>query len=362
MVLNANEKTDKGAFTIDDLVVMHCDELHPVPFAGSKEIDCFGIKSIRYLEYGENTRVPSKVRRPTFPELYDRPKLMVAEFGGFAYDNGSWDGAGFLKCNHSVFILMRWCELAGVEAKSIRKNVPRKRYEELSARIDPGYILAFLNSEQMRTLLAGVNRSAIAGRLQPDDLRQISIPVPDDPNIVSSISALAQKASKIQKRLLPLRMAGWSIDAGHVQAPALIPDDISSLPFGRARVRWGLEITNGDIKVHGLQRSERRLFQGKREAIRLSAFAPDNAAEWLRRQFLSLLEGPTLGEVEASQLKIPETPELAARSLAVLLEEEGDVRALLNEIAEIREKISEQLEGLFREINHPPVRREKSSS
>src|SRR5213079_2929904 len=115
MVLNANEKTQKGAFTIDDLISPTRDATHIAPFVGSKDIDAFGIKRVRYLEYGDETRVPSQVRRPTFPELYDRPKLMVGEFGGFAYDDGTWDNGEFLKCNHSVFILMPWNQLAGVD-------------------------------------------------------------------------------------------------------------------------------------------------------------------------------------------------------------------------------------------------------
>jgi hypothetical protein len=89
-----------------------------VPYVGSKDISDYGIIKLAYLEYGPATRVPAQIRRPTFPELYDRSKLIVAEFGGFAYDDGQWDSRGFLKCNHSVFILMPWHGLSGSITKA----------------------------------------------------------------------------------------------------------------------------------------------------------------------------------------------------------------------------------------------------
>ena len=228
MVLNANEKTNKGAFTIDDLIVDIPDSIHRVPFSGSKDVTNFGISNIRYLEYGAGTRVPTQVRRPTFPELYECPKLMAAEFGGFAYDDGQWDVGGYLKCNHSVFLMVRWCDLAGVDNKSIRsdldKRLPMRNQLEIeSAKIDPWYVLAFLNSQQMRALLDGVARSAIAGRLQPDDLRQITIPIPNDPALVAHIAHLAQQTSAILKQLLPIRKQGWQITDQAAVAPAVIP-------------------------------------------------------------------------------------------------------------------------------------------
>lgn len=70
---HANEKTHKGAFTIDDLIADQPSPCHAAPFAGSKDVTQFGIGNVRYLEYGTSTRIPAQVSRPTFPELYDRP-------------------------------------------------------------------------------------------------------------------------------------------------------------------------------------------------------------------------------------------------------------------------------------------------
>ena len=364
MVLNADEKTNKGAFKMDDLIVGKADTVHPVAFGGSKDIDYFGIKNVRYLEYGPGTRVPAKVSRPTFPELYEHPKLMVAEFGGFAFDDGTWDHAGFLTCNHSVFLLMQWCHLSSVDNKAISKQLGpreplRSRLESDSATIDPWYVLAFLNSQQMRALLTGVARSAIAGRLQPDDLRQISIPLPNDPKIVSAISALAKQASALQKQLLPLRKAGWEIDDGAAVAPAVIPVGIATLPLSAARVKWGLIVSQPSAKISKLVRTDHRLFAGKTEVASISSSSPMEAMEWLRRQLQMYPDGTTWGEIESTDPALPETPELAAQALKTLQTSEKAAMTVLTQIADAKTAISKELETLFERIDHPPIKPEK---
>jgi hypothetical protein len=361
MVLNADEKTNKGAFKMDDLIVSVPDKIHPAAFSGSKDVDYFGIKNVRYLEYGDSTRVPKQLSRPTFPELYERPKLMVAEFGGFAYDDGTWDAAGFLKCNHSVFLLMQWCHLAGVFNKAISNQLGKREplrasIEVNSAVIDPWYVLAFLNSQQMRSLLDGVNRSAIAGRLQPDDLRQISIPIPSDASVLTSISSLAQQASNLQKQLLPLRKTGWRIDDTRAVAPTIIPSGIASLPLNRARVKWGLVLSQSDTKVTKLTRTNHRLFAGKTEVASISSTFPEFAMEWLRRQLQMQPEGTTWGEFELANPELPETPELAMQALSILEAEESSTNKLLEQITGAKQDISKQLETLFERTVHPPVR------
>ena len=361
MVLNADEKTNKGAFKMDDLISAMPDKTHPAAFSGSKDVDYFGIKNVRYLEYGKTTRVPGQLSRPTFPELYEHPKLMVAEFGGFAYDDGTWDAAGFLKCNHSVFLLMQWCHLAGVSNKSISKQLGKREpiranLEALSAGIDPWYVLAFLNSQQMRALLDGVNRSAIAGRLQPDDLRQIAIPLSDDDSITAAISSLAQQASGLQKQLLPLRKAGWKINDACAVAQAVIPAGVATLPLNRARVKWGLVLSQPEAKVTKLARIGHRLFAGKTEVARIPSSFPEPAMEWLLRQLQMQPEGTTWGQFELANPDLPETPELAMQALRMLEADESDANKLLIQIKEAKQAITDRLETLFERISHPPIR------
>ena len=361
MVLNADEKTNKGAFAMDDLISETHSTIHQAAFAGSKDVAYFGVSRVRHLEYGKNTRVPALISRPTFPELYDRPKLMVAEFGGFAFDDGTWDAAGFLKCNHSVFILMPWHGLTGVENKSITSQLgerePRRaELKTLSAQFDPWYVLAYLNSRQMRQMLDGVARSAIAGRLQPDDLRQINIPLPDDVALVGHIAALAKEAASIQKQLLPLRRDGWRIGDDKVVAPARLQVGIPTLPLGSACVKWGMQIKNGSAKANSLTREQVRLFAGKREILIAPSSVGEAAVEWLRRQLGELPDGTTMDEAGRQGVLVPMTPQAACDALKKLETAESDIARLAQRITTIREKISTDLAAMFDEIQHPPIR------
>ena len=360
MVVHADEKKNRGAFKMEDLMADSTDRLHPAPFVGGKDIDHFGAKNIRYIEYGDNTRVPSQVSRPTFPELYDRPKLMAARFGGFAYDDGEWADEGFLKCNHTVIILMPWRHLKGVDNKSIGIAPAQRKYqEEKSEEVDPWYALAFLDSEQMERLLGGAKRSSIKVELLPDDLRQVSVPIPNDRAIITNVSNLAKRAKDIQKKLLPLRMAGWALDDKDVTAPAVVPGDVKTLPLGRARVKWPIEVGDETCRTDNLERDGRVLRSGRREALRIPDSVPEQAAEWLRRQLLTLPTGTTLGTIEDKKFLIPETPELAAKSLAHLTKQEQQASAMLAEIHAIRKAISRLLEPLFKVIEQPAKKQDR---
>lgn len=286
---------------------------------------------------------------------------MVAEFGGFAYDDGTWDNLGFLKCNHSVFILMPWHGLSAVQNKSIANQLgerepKRVELEALSAQFDPWYVLGYLNSRQMRQMLNGVARSAIAGRLQPDDLRQISIPIPSDASLVSRVAVLAMEAADIQKQILPLRRAGWFIDENKVTAPAIIPDGMPTLPLGSACVKWNMQLKNGSAKANGLVREQLRLFAGKREVLIASSSVGEKAVEWLRRQFAELPDGMTMEEVERQGVLVPMTPQAACDALSKLETAEKSISELVNRIDSIRETISTELDAIFEAIPHPPIK------
>ncbi|WP_158934067.1 class I SAM-dependent DNA methyltransferase [Burkholderia sp. S171] len=358
MVLHANEKTHKGQFVLDDLLSKKKVGSHVTPYVGGKDLGEYGCLSLKYIEYGPGYRVPSQVSRPTFPELYDRPKILMARFGGIMYDDGPTE---FLKCNHTVMILMPWSSLRGVKNKSISsqlgpREVVRSAVEDRSERFDPWYLLAFLNSQQVLAMLASVSSSAINGEIQPDDLRQISVPIPDDEGVTKTISELAQKASRFQKEMLPLRLAGWLIGDDRTVAPAIIPIGIPTLSLDGARVVWGLVITEPAAKVRKLIRSGHRLFLGKQQVAHIAASAPEEAIEWLRRQLLTFPEGTTLGEVDALNPQIPSTPALAKQALSLLILEEQRVKNLQEQIDIAKTQISAALETLFERISLPPIK------
>ena len=120
MVLNADEKIAKGEFTKDDLISDTQDKIHCKQYVEAKNIERYAIARIRYLEYGTK-RVPGKIRRPTFPELYNRPKILTNKIGSM---KAVVDYDGIL-CDQTNRICILWKDLHGVENNSIASSVKK---------------------------------------------------------------------------------------------------------------------------------------------------------------------------------------------------------------------------------------------
>ncbi len=172
MVLNANEKNFKGEFEKDDLISDTYDDIHVKPYVEGKMIEPYAIKEIKFLEWNTD-RVPAKVRRPTFSELYIPSKLLFGSITGGTLD--SWG----LACNHSIVVMVLWKDLEGVSNRSINKKAKkdvRNKYEKLSEKLSLKYILLILNSKLGRFLIAENQRNKLS--VYPDDLAKIKIPIP----------------------------------------------------------------------------------------------------------------------------------------------------------------------------------------
>lgn len=354
MVLNSNEKKNKGAFTIDDLLKDSPDMIYSAPFVSGRDLGNYGVINVQFLEYGEGTRVPSLIRRPTFPELYDRPKLMMARFGGICFDDGQWDRGGFLKCNHTVILLMPWHLLSVVQNRSIFGEVghrSRLSLEALSKTVDPWYLLGFLNSPQVREFLASVSRSAISVEVQPDDLREILVPIP--PRALSDeIARLAQEATDCQRSLLPYRRKGWKINGNGIEPTFNIPAGIATLALGRAKVRWNLRIVTPTAKLAKLARQDRRIVAGRAVAIEADDTTSEAALDWLTGQ-LRQSDLYALDAAEQAGLLIPATPRDAEQAWRLLQNERANIVALLDRMAAIKKEIADRLDRLFERIPHP---------
>ena len=174
MVLNSDEETAKGEFKKEDLISLIRDERHPRKYIEAKDIVSYGIKKERYLEYGSE-RCPGKLSRPTFPELYTVPKIMINRLGKLqAY----YDEEQILHSD-SMFSAVLWCSLRTVSNKSISASISRyckltrEEMETLSADIDLRYILGILNSKYADVLLTRQRMGDY--HIYPEHLRQIPI-------------------------------------------------------------------------------------------------------------------------------------------------------------------------------------------
>lgn len=172
MVLNADEKTAQGEFAKDDLISEAPSKIHSKRYIEGKDLDYYKIKRLKFLEWGTK-RVPGKLRRQTFPGLYDRPKIMRGRVTGGIYDDTG------LVCNDSIVIFVRFIDLAGVENKSISgslkkfNSLPRTDLERISINFNLKYLLAILNSRFANNFLNGIRRHRLENYFYPDDFRRL---------------------------------------------------------------------------------------------------------------------------------------------------------------------------------------------
>ena len=173
---NSNEKIAKGLFVKKDLISNVEDSIPRRKYIEAKDIDKYVIKKVRFLEYGTD-RSPSMLTRPTFPELYNHPKLMFNVLGEL---KGVMDEDLKLVHNHSLMACVLWKDLKGVDNKSIQSSIKkfsrydRKTMEDLSNNIDLKYLLAVMNSKTSTELLT--NLRAGDYHIYPEHIRNIAIP------------------------------------------------------------------------------------------------------------------------------------------------------------------------------------------
>ncbi|HEC1747224.1 TPA: Eco57I restriction-modification methylase domain-containing protein, partial [Campylobacter lari] len=196
---NSDEKTAKGEFKKDDLISNTKDKIHCKEYIEAKDIEKYTIKRIRYLEYN-TPRSPSKLSRPTFPQLYENEKIMVNTLGNI---NCIFDTNNIIH-NHSLTSCVLWKNLKGVENKSISGSIKkfsrfsRDELEKLSLDMNLKYILGILNSEYANILLTNIRGDA--KNIYPEYIRNIPIP-----KINSKNEKLANKLISLVDEILNLK-------------------------------------------------------------------------------------------------------------------------------------------------------------
>lgn len=346
MVLNADEKLERGAFKKDELLSPFKTSVHSKLYVEGSNLDAYYIEEPMFLEYGPGTRVPEKIRRATFPELYDRPKIMRGETSYAILDDGSQPD-GWVYCNHSVILMVPWHSLSGVENLSL-KNAMRDRIssrsdlEEISQSFDIFYLLALINSQPALDILKKITVSGRAGRLQPEDFKGLPIPnLSFDQQ--KKIADRALRLHQLGLRFTQLRSSGWKIktDKQIVSAPAVVPPGVPVQVLGIAKVRWNIREGSPETPIQGLQLSKSGdgLYRGKVRVIEANGSIPPEALEWFRRQADTLEPGMTFSMAEARKIQIPEDPAAAISALSALRKLEADERDNVVEFRRIQSEI-----------------------
>lgn len=198
MVVNANEKDAQGAFKKEDLISDTYDAIHCRKYIEAKDIDKFQVKRVRYLEWNTE-RCPEKLRRPTFRELYDRPKLIMNCLGTI---NLTIDAEEHFLHNHSIYCAILWKDLKDVSNKSISSSVKkfskhnREAMESLSEKVDLYYLLGILNSSMADQLLTDQRGGDY--HIYPEHIRNLPIPVPQR-EIQNAIGEIAKQILLIRE-------------------------------------------------------------------------------------------------------------------------------------------------------------------
>ena len=200
MVLNADEKTAKGKFKKGDLINNIMDEIHPRKYIEAKDISRYSINRIRYLEYGSK-RCPAMIRRATFYEWYEVPKIFVNILGKLLV---TLDTENKFIHNHSLIGLALWKDLKGVENKSISGSIKkyshhtREEMEALSEKVNLYYLLAILNSKYASYLLS-IQRGG-GFTIYPEHIRNLPIPIAP-PADMEALSDYAKQELTLHQKL-----------------------------------------------------------------------------------------------------------------------------------------------------------------
>ncbi|MFX0063991.1 MAG: Eco57I restriction-modification methylase domain-containing protein [Candidatus Hermodarchaeota archaeon] len=173
MVLNSHEKKARGEFRKENLISSKKDNVHCREYITGAYINYYQIKEIKYLEWGTN-RVPHKIRRPTFPELYIPPKLMVSRIGCKAV----YDERGIL-ADDNVNIIMPRYYLRDVKNRVLNRKEEQnltKNFADKSTHFDLRFICAIINSELGRNYLNAIRQHRMKNYIYPNELKKLPVP------------------------------------------------------------------------------------------------------------------------------------------------------------------------------------------
>jgi hypothetical protein len=184
---NSDERYWKGEFSRKDVISDTKSEKYCKEYVEGKNIKAYQIEKKQYLEWGTN-KVPKKLVRPTFPELYVGDKILRGRV-----TKGTFDDTGIV-CNDSIVVFKRFIDLQNVNEKSISVSISknniegkggnksglvehrRTELEEISKNYSLKYILAIINSEYAMAFLNNFRRHRMKNYFYPDDFRNFMIP------------------------------------------------------------------------------------------------------------------------------------------------------------------------------------------
>ena len=201
MVIHSEETNYKGQFTKDDLISDKPSRIHTRKYVEGKDLERYRIRQIKYLEWNTN-RVPKKLSRPTFEELYTHPKIIRGRTTEGTYDDGG------LLCNESACVFVPYIDLKNVSNRSIDTSIKkwnnknRKDLETISLKFEIKYVLAILNSKFGKFFLNTIRRHRIEYYFYSDDFKKLPIkiiPVTEQRKFVVLVDKMLSLCKKLNE-------------------------------------------------------------------------------------------------------------------------------------------------------------------
>jgi len=351
MVLHAKD----GSFRLEDLLSEVRDPRHPRPYVDGSLIDPFAPKGLRWLEYGPGLRAPAEVYGPTFPELWDREKILLQRILSAPRLEALWDRGqhgGFLTANHTATVAVRWCDLKGVERPQLEKasGGRREALEALSQGYSLGYLVGVLNTHAAsKRAPFHVGRE---GRVEanPNLVRAVPIPKATERE-KRRVERLAWVLERMKQQRVHLEAEGWDLNPEAPRAPAKAFFDVSLAPLGAARVAWALEELGANIPLRNLLRDGDTLYAKGRPVVRVGDGDKAEALEWFVRVAEapgSPLAGKTWSGLLSEGFEVPRNKGEALEALGKVAREEAKVKMLLANQARLEEALERLVEDLYR--------------
>lgn len=184
---NSDERFWKGEFSKNDVISKVQEGNFIKPYVEGKNIKAYVIEEINFLEWGTD-RIPKKLVRPTFPDLYIGRKILQGRV-----TKGTFDDTGLL-CNDSIVVFKRFCDLITTKERSISVSISknnfenhgsktiaqvlrrRRELEKKSENFDLKYILAIINSSYATAFMNNYRRHRLENYFYPDDFRNYPLP------------------------------------------------------------------------------------------------------------------------------------------------------------------------------------------
>jgi hypothetical protein len=357
MVLHAKD----GSFRLEDLLSEVRDPRHPRPYVNGELIDHFAPEGLLWLEYGPGLRAPAEVYAPTFPELWDREKMLFQRMLRKPLHKAIWDRGqygSFLTANHTATVAVRWCDLKGVGNRQLGKpnNRERLRKEALSEDYDMGYLVGIVNTEaaSRRSGFQYVSGGVIEA--SPNLVKAIPIPHADSSE-KKRVRSLALALERLARMLSALKGQGWDLNPEAPRAPAKAFFAVSLAPLGAAKVAWALEELEANIPLRDLLRdgdtlyARRRKGAPRRPVVRVQDGDKAEALEWfveVAKAPGSSLAGKTWSQLLSGGYEVPRNRDEALLALRKVAQQEAKVKRLLARQAALKEALERLVEDLYR--------------